>query len=166
MKKLLLLLFFSNSYSQGLHHQAISSMGTSFTTPGGIYVSQTIGQIGALSSFANPKFYVQQGFQQSLAGNNSLSVSKKDIESESVVTKMFPNPVDTDINFEFSKDINGDLSVSIFNISGRVIYSGIITPIDRLAQLKLSGIFSPGYYLIQLSSMNSKYKYTNKFLKL
>ena len=165
MKKILLFLIVLNSYSQELHHQVISSLGSSIKTVGGIYVSQTIGQSGAMTSYSNSNFYIQQGFQQSIK-NSSWKVARDINESENVITKMFPNPVDTNINFEFSKDFSGIFNVLIFDMSGRIVFSCIKDVFNKSMTLDISRVLSSGDYIIQISSNKYNYNYTNRFLKL
>lgn len=162
MFKYLFLLFSIASHAQILHHQAISSLGSSVKMTNGTYVSQTIGQFGALSSYSNSNLYVQQGFQQSIKNNSSQMLTK--INSMGIITKMYPNPVVTTLNFEFSKDFTNTLIIEIFDLSGRTIYREEKNQVGRLLSLDLSQFLFQGFYIIKLFSSN--YNYTNKFLKL
>jgi hypothetical protein len=67
MKLLLLALLFSISslYSQELHHQMLSSQGTSKELSNGMYVSQTIGQQSVIGNYTRDGKTYGQGFQQS-----------------------------------------------------------------------------------------------------
>lgn len=154
-----------NSYSQGLHHQVFSSLGSSLKTSGGIYVSQTIGQSGALTSFSSSNFYIQQGFQQSLK-YKGLNTTKNITDLDNVDTKMFPNPVDKNVNFEFSKDFPSALNVIIFDMSGRIVYSCSKDVFNKSMFLDLSNILSSGKYIIQIYSNKLNYKYSNNLIKL
>ncbi len=67
--KLLLLAFlfsFSTLYSQELHHQMLSSQGTSKELSNGIYVSQTIGQQSVIGNYTKDGKTYGQGYQQSV----------------------------------------------------------------------------------------------------
>lgn len=161
MIKILAFLLFSvfNLHSQTLHHQTISSQGVSLYLNSGLYVSHTIGQQSSLSSFSNPKFIVQQGFQQSNQSNKSKSISVN-----SVTTRMYPNPVDSFLNFEFSNEISSPIAIVIYDLSGRQIYSTEKRVLGTIMSLDLSRYLLPGNYIILLRSLN--YQYSSKFLKL
>jgi hypothetical protein len=163
MYRIILLLLITNSYSQVLHHQVISSIGSSNQTPSGIYVSQTIGQFGAYKSYSNSNFFVQQGFQQSFKFivSKILTDSKS---SDGSITVMYPNPVERYLNFDFTKDFNEILTVEIFDFSGRIVYREEKNFVGKFKALDLSQILFSGNYIIKLSSPN--YSYTNKFIKL
>jgi len=61
---LLLILFTSGIYAQSIHHQMLSSQGTSKILNNGMMISQTIGQQSAIGNHTNG-VTVGQGFQQS-----------------------------------------------------------------------------------------------------
>jgi hypothetical protein len=161
MTKILTFLLFSmvHMHSQTMHHQSISSQGVSRHLKNGLYVSHTIGQQSSISSFSNPKFSVQQGFQQS-----NLSINSKSLVATDVQTKMYPNPVDSFLNFEFSKAISMSITIVIYDLLGRQIYSTEKRASGTIMTLDLSMNLLPGNYIIQLRSLN--YQYSSKFLKL
>ncbi|WGK94753.1 MULTISPECIES: T9SS type A sorting domain-containing protein [Flavobacterium] len=163
MCRIIMFLFYIASHSQVLHHQVISSLGSSMQTSNGTYVSQTIGQFGVFASHTSSNYYVQQGFQQSLNWNNSKVLTLPNSLDNSI-TIMYPNPVETILNFEFTKYFNEVITLEIFDISGRVIYKGDKKIIGKLMSLDLSQILVSGKYIIKLSSSN--FNYTNKLLKL
>lgn len=162
MKKNLPFLLFSivHMHSQTIHHQSISSQGVSNQLKSGLYVSHTIGQQSSISSFSNSKFNIQQGFQQSIQSGLSKSI----VTTTRVETKMYPNPVDSFLNFEFSKEISSPISIVIYDLSGRQIYSLDKRSFGTILTLDLSRNLLPGNYIIQLKGLN--YQYSSKFLKL
>lgn len=144
-----ILLFAIVARSQDLHHQAFSALSKSVVTPKGIAISQTIGQQSVGGGSKASSFYlVQQGFQQSLMHNN-LNSSMIKIE-----TKMFPNPFNTTINFQFSSKVHGEVEVFLFDDLGRKVYSekGFI----QFNRLKISPFTNlpEGHYLVVLIAYN------------
>jgi hypothetical protein len=142
-----------------MHHQSISSQGVSRHLKNGLYVSHTIGQQSSITSFSSSKFIVQQGFQQS-----NQSIKSKSIVVTNIGTKMYPNPVDSFLNFEFSNEISSPIAIVIYDLSGRQIYSAEKRALGTILTLDLSKDLLPGNYIILLRSLN--YQYSSKFLKL
>lgn len=140
--------------SQDLHHQAISSLGTSLITSKGIGISQTIGQQSIGGGGSNQSVYiVQQGFQQSYLLNNNFNFSTVKIE-----TKMFPNPFNTFIYFQFSSQVYGEAEVFLFDDLGRKVYNekGFI----QFNRLKISpfATLPEGHYLVVLMTSNFNFR--------
>jgi hypothetical protein len=62
----ILLVPFLSIHSQELHHQALSSQGTSKVLSNGIYVSQTIGQQSVIGNYTKDDKTYGQGYKQSI----------------------------------------------------------------------------------------------------
>lgn len=153
MKKTLLLFLCMTSfvYGQTLHHQTLSSQGTSVELYNGMHISQTIGQQSVTGNSTKNGFSIGQGYQQSVWSKytNPNSTSK-------ITTITYPNPFIQSVNFQFSMPINDVISVSIFDILGRLIFqdekkvNGIILTIE-LEPLPVEK------YLVRLSAKNYTY---------
>ena len=144
-------------YGQELHHQAISSTGTSKVLSNGTYISQTIGQQSVIGNYTKDGITIGQGFQQ--------SVWSKYINSSfnnTISTVTYPNPFISTINFQFSQPINETISVALFDIRGRLIYSEDKKAIDNILTLELPNLASSNY-LARLSTKN--YTYYTQILK-
>ena len=75
--------------------------------------------------------------------------------------KIYPNPVTDMLHVDIDQDEN--LSVSIFDLSGRFLYS--LTGIKgRRLNIDLSR-FDPGLYLVQITQENGKSNYVEKIVK-
>ena len=117
-----LLMFFAfiqltSIYSQDLHHQMLSSQGSSQTLTNGLYVSQTIGQQSVIGTYTVDGKTYGQGFQQSLWSKYiSSSVNN------TITTITFPNPFISSINFQFSQPIKETISVALFDVRGRLFF--------------------------------------------
>ena len=154
----LFFIFFGLSvYSQSLHHQMISAQGTSEVLSDGTYISQTIGQQSVVGNYTKDGVTYGQGFQQSawskyLNGNSSNTIT----------TVVYPNPFVSSINFQFSQPIKETISISLFDISGRLVYKEDKKASDNLLTLELPNLASSNY-LVQLYTPN--YTYYSQILK-
>lgn len=145
--KYLLLLFSLPFYGQVLHHQMLSSQGDTKKLSNGLVVKQTIGQQSSIGT-SKQDYIIMQGFQQSFWNKYIATNYYSNIE-----TKTFPNPFTNTINFEFSEPIDEIVNVSIFDISGRLIFKKSQKPIDKILTFDLR-IMSGKQFLVQLQSVN------------
>ncbi len=151
MKQLLLLFFGISMYGQQLHHQMLSSQGSSNLLSTGVLVHQTIGQQSVIGNYKFSNIVAGQGFQQSfISKSGTISLSN------GIITTTYPNPFVDQIHFQFSKPINGLITISIYDVLGRLVYKdqkkanqNILT-IDNLH-------FSQNEYLVNLSATNYNY---------
>lgn len=145
------LLFSSISYSQDLHHQMLSSQGTSKVLPNGIYVSQTIGQQSVTGNYTSDNKTFGQGFQQSVWSKYISSNT-----NNSITTITYPNPFVATINFQFSLPIKEPIKVSVFDVRGRLIFTQEKQAINNILSIDLQNLASSNY-LVQLSAQNFIY---------
>ena len=144
-------------YGQVLHHQMISAQGKSVVLPNKIILSQSIGQQSVVGTTTSG-ITIQQGFQQNYW---SKLIAKETLPQELKITT-YPNPFVTLVNFQFSKPINGQISVFVFDIRGRLIIEKQENGSNSILTLDLSPLPS-AEYLVRLSATNLNY-YT-KILK-
>ena len=151
MKQLLLLFFGFSMYGQQLHHQMLSSQGSSNLLSTGILVHQTIGQQSVIGNYKFSNTVVGQGFQQSLIAK-SVTTSL----SNGITTTTYPNPFVDQIHFQFSKPIDGFITISIYDLLGRLVYKDQKKAIQNI--LTLDDLhFSQNEYLVKLSAPNYNY---------
>ena len=158
--RLLLLVFsfsFSTLYSQELHHQMLSAQGTSKELPNGMYVSQTIGQQSVIGNYTREGKTYGQGYQQSL-WSKYISTNS----NNAITTVTYPNPFISTINFQFSQAIKEPISVSVFDIRGRLIFSQEKQASGNILTIDLPNLASSNY-LVRLSTPN--YTYYTQILK-
>jgi hypothetical protein len=157
-----LLFFFLSSFSgvfaqNPLHHQMLSAQGTSGVLSNGLYVSQTIGQQSVIGTYTVDGKTYGQGFQQSLWSKYiSSSVNN------TITTITYPNPFISSINFQFSQPIKETISVALFDVRGRLVYSENKNALDNILTLELPNLASSNY-LVRLTSNN--YTYYTQILK-
>ena len=156
MKILLTIGFFSSlSFGQTLHHQMISAQGGNATTPSGTIVKYTIGQ-QSITGTKTGTVIVQQGFQQSnwdkIIANNVVLVN----------TTTFPNPYIDIINFQFSQSIGENVSLLVYDVLGRQVYSNTLQIFDNKTSVNLQVLQSAEYF-VQLS--NNTFTHHTKIIK-
>lgn len=153
-----LLLFLSLPfYGQILHHQMLSSQGTTKKLSNGYTISQTIGQQSAIGN-SNKDAIVIQGFQQSLWSSHIASNEKTEM-----IVLTYPNPFTDLVHFQFSNPIKDEISVYIFDVAGRLVHQQkgqLENAILTINLLKLPR----SEYLVQLRSKTMTY-YT-KIIKI
>lgn len=155
--KYLLLLFSVPFYGQILHHQMISTQGTTKKISTGYTISQTIGQQSAIGN-SNKDAVVIQGFQQSLWSSHIASNANTEI-----IVLSYPNPFSDLVHFQFSKPIDDEITVYVFDVSGRLVHQqkkSLDNSILTINLLKLPR----SEYLVQLRSTTITY-YT-KIIKI
>ena len=155
--KYLLLLFSIPFYGQTLHHQMFSSQGQTKTISSGHIVSQTIGQQSTIGN-SNNGTVVMQGFQQSLWSTYIASNEKTDI-----IIRTYPNPFSDIVNFQFSKIIDSEISVFVFDVSGRLVHQQKKKADNSILTINLSKL-PRSEYLVQLQ--NNTLTYYTKIIKL
>ena len=156
IKILLTIGFFSSlSFGQTLHHQMISAQGGNAVTNSGIVVKYTIGQQSVTGSNTG-NVIVQQGFQQSnwdkIIANNAVFVN----------TTTFPNPYVDILNFQFSQSIVENVSLLVYDVLGRQVYSNTLKVFENKTSVNLQVLQSAEYF-VQLS--NNIFTYHTKIIK-
>ena len=145
-------------YSQSLHHQMLSAQGTTTQLTNGVYVSQTIVQQSVIGTSTKDGVTYSQGFQQSVWSkylNQNAALS-------SITTTTYPNPFIQTINFQFSKPLSDVISVTVYDIRGRLIYQEDKKAVENILTIELPQLASSNY-LVKLSATN--YTYYTQILK-
>lgn len=135
----------------------LSAQGTSGVLSNGLYVGQTIGQQSVIGTYTVDGKTYGQGFQQSHWSkyiNSSVN--------NTITTITYPNPFISSINFQFSQPIKETISVALFDVRGRLVYSENKNALDNILTLELHNLAS-GNYLVRLTSNN--YTYYTQILK-
>ena len=150
-----LILLTCNGFGQTIHHQMISSQGKTSTTNEKAIVKQTIGQLSVTGSYKG-LFSVQQGFQQSLWGNY-LKPTKN------IHVSTLPNPFTEIVNFNFNNTNSGNLTVKIFDVSGKILFIKELQITNNQCTLNLSRL-AIGTYLVKL--IGKEFNYYTKIIKI
>ena len=142
-------------FGQKAHHQMISSQGKTSATNEKAIVKQTIGQLSVTGSYKG-LFSVQQGYQQSLWGNY-LKPTKN------IHVSTLPNPFTENVNFNFNNTNSGNLTVKIFDISGKILFIKELQITNNQCTLNLSRL-AIGTYLVKL--IGKEFNYYTKIIKI
>lgn len=159
MRVLILLLinaFTAITFGQTLHHQMLSSQGGNNTSSNGLIVKHTVGQ-QSVTGTSSGTLIIQQGFQQSnwskiISSNNSVAIT----------TTTYPNPFRDIVKFKFSGSIGDNVSIIIYDVLGRQVFTDSITITENSTSVNLSQLPSAEYF-VKLS--NNKYLYHTKIIK-
>ena len=154
----LFVLFSLNAFSQPLHHQMLSAQGTSVALASGAYVSQTIGQQSVTGNYTKNGYTYGQGYQQRLWGK----YIKSNPANPSITTITYPNPFIETVNFQFSQPITDAITITVFDIRGRLIFQQEKRANESLLTVDLPQLASSNY-LVRLAATN--YIYYTQILK-
>ena len=138
-------------YGQQLHHQMLSSQGSSNLLSTGTLVHQTIGQQSVVGNYKFSNTVTGQGFQQSLITKSGMTSL-----SNGITTTTYPNPFVDQINFQFSIPISGLINITIFDVLGRLVYKAQKEASQNILTLE-NLHFSQNEYLVKLSAPNYNY---------
>ncbi|MDG1929839.1 MAG: T9SS type A sorting domain-containing protein [Flavobacteriaceae bacterium] len=125
--------------------------GSQTSENGKFMVQQSVGFLGAMQTQNLENHNVTRGFllPQATAVEPTLPTTPK------MEWALYPNPFSTHINIEFSQAVSGDMHITLFDVTGQLVYNKTHTakqqqkiPFDALAQ---------GEYLIQVRLMNHQF---------
>ena len=133
----------------------ISSQGSTSKTASGVIATQTIGQTSVTGTYDNLSFKIGQGYQQAFWGRIILEQNSPDFE-----VSVFPNPFESDFNIRYNGE--GLMSVSIYDVAGKLIYNKDHLFTTPQKTISVDGI-SSGVYLVRLQT--NKLNYFTKLLK-
>ena len=138
----ILLLFASTTVSAQLHHQMLSSQGSTSKTNSGVMVTQTIGQQSVVGNYSNRGFDIGQGFQQSNWARIIIEGTSPEFE-----VSIYPNPFSgiVKIQHNYERDIN----INIYSPAGRLVYKNLLTATNPNQSVNLEAL-SSGVYLVHL----------------
>ena len=146
------------SFSQVIHHESFSSNGGGNQLSNGFKVNYTFGQQSVIGNFSSGAFKISQGFQQSMWARK---ISEQQLNPK-ILMSLYPNPVEDELNFVFSQEDLGDISIKVFDTSGRLILNKSFNSIGNRLKVDLQKL-SIGPHLVQLS--NPKFKLFSKIIK-
>jgi hypothetical protein len=122
-----------------------------------MYVSQTIGKQSVIGNYTREGKTYGQGYQQSV-WSKYISTNS----NNAITTVTYPNPFVSTINFQFSQYIKEPISINLFDIRGRLIFSQVKVATENILTIDLPHI-ADSNYLVQLSTPN--YTYYTQILK-
>lgn len=149
---------FASTNAQELYKQTILSQGATSNLESGLIISQSIGQESVIGNFSNDNMKIIQGFQQPFWTrliSNSSSIIPIEITH-------FPNPITDNLNLSFYNYDMGELVLSIYDYSGRILMKRNISVESGKSIVDLT-ILPSGSFLMGLQ--NDKINYYIKIIK-
>ena len=142
----LVMLFISSGtlFAQETVRSTVGVNGNSTTTTvsGKQYVvQQSVGQASVIGNHTVQDFTVLQGFIQP-----PIKIEGVLDEDNSLQAVVFPNPFSSNVEVRFSEEIDAPLSITLYDISGRVVFSKEMAP-AREIQLDFDFLSSASYLL-------------------
>tara|TARA_B100000989_G_C19447480_1_gene430181 strand:+ start:289 stop:780 length:492 start_codon:yes stop_codon:yes gene_type:complete len=155
---LLIIISPSISVAQILHHETLAAQGKTTILENGLIISQSIGQESVIGNFSNDNVKIIQGFQQpfwtKLISNSSSVIP--------IQITHFPNPITDNLNLNFYNLDMGELNLSIYDYSGRILMKRNISVESGKSIVDLTMLPS-GSFLMGLQ--NDKINYYIKIIK-
>jgi hypothetical protein len=152
MKQFILFLYTASfsAYGQTISRQTIASQGASTVLSNGIFISQSVGQQSVIGSYKGD-INLNQGFQQS-QWNRLMSSNPPKLIS----TLIYPNPFLSSIHFQFSQPMLQPIAVTIFDVTGKLVYRTTKSILNSILQLELQNL-ATGVYFVRLQSATFQY---------
>ena len=151
----ILLLFATTTVSAQLHHQMLSSQGSTSKTNSGVMVTQTIGQQSVVGNYSNRGFDIGQGFQQSNWARIIIEGTSPEFE-----VSIYPNPFSGIVNIQHNSE--DDISINIYDPAGKLVYKNLLNVTGPNQSINLETL-SSGVYLVHLYS--NQLTYFTKLIK-
>jgi len=145
--------------AQDLQRAVLASGGGSYiveTADATYYVSQTIGQSGAIGTIGQDGVRLRQGFQQPPLMLISSPEDKTDLAA-----KLYPNPVQYQLNIQLLGNLTGQLEFQLFDTTGKLVRE-VTYPLNREISVDLSDLAS-GVYLVRLQHQEKLF--TSRIIK-
>ena len=151
---LILSLFLWNASAQ-LHHQMLSSQGSTSKTQKGVIVTQTIGKQSVNGNYTAKGFNIGQGFQQANWARIIVEGTTPEFE-----VSMYPNPFSGIVNIQHNS--TEDISINVFDPAGKLVFKNLLKVSAPSQTINLQQL-STGVYLVHLQS--NQLNYFTKLIK-
>ena len=139
-----------NSAGQSLSPTVVASSGGFFSNPSGM-LSETAGELAAITTLASASNFLTQGFQQTFDFNTAAP----DIEAAGFSFSVFPNPSS---GIFFIRVISSEplsISIAVYDVPGKKIISSLeMYESNSIVPLDLSRCIT-GMYLLECTITNS-----------
>ena len=141
--------------SAQLHHQMLSSQGSTSKTNNGVIVTQTIGQQSVTGNYTNNGFDIGQGFQQ--ANWTRIIIEETTPEFE---VSLYPNPFEGVVSIQHNTE--EDITINVFDPAGKLVFNNVLNVTGPNQSINLEQL-SSGVYLVHLQS--NQLAYFTKLIK-
>jgi hypothetical protein len=116
--------------------------------------------------FGKDAFLMEGDF---IADGNYLNIDSCYVEGVSISEKqlvkldLYPNPTKGIVSFKAPDNVSGDVNVSVIDLSGKILFDGIISIASGTGKIDLSN-FENGFYTVIISTDNDEI-YTTRIVK-
>ena len=151
-KKYFVVLLFgllSSNVSAQLHHQMLSSQGSTSKTTSGVVVTQTIGQQSVAGNYTSKDYQIGQGYQQ--ANWSRIITEGTSPEFQALI---YPNPFSSIVMIQH--DSKDDITITIYDTAGKLVFNNLLQVAAPNQSINLERLAS-GVYLVQLQSNQLTY---------
>ena len=128
--------------AQSLSPAVISSSGGSGEANGTL-LSWTIGET-MTQTFSSDTLLLTQGFQQ---GYFSITTSLDELTGLGFKVNLYPNPVNQDLNIEFSENPTSQVQLKLMDLTGKVIVTRIVNSPSNILRLNMNDLTAGVYFL-------------------
>ena len=141
---LFFLLISLSAYGQSMKKQTLSQYGSSefvYANNKSYFIQQSIGQASVIHSYQANNHELRQGFLQPIKAsliNNGFDTT--------IDVSIFPNPFGNTIQVNFEETLVDVINVSLFHVSGQLIYRQEFNPSNSLS-LQFDNLSAGAYIL-------------------
>ena len=155
---IILVLSFSNIFSQTLSPEIITTSGCYYTNPYAS-LSVTIGE-PITETISDSAIILTQGFQQS----SYVITVIEEILSDNFKVKVYPNPATDYINIDFNTKDNYDFLIQLSDANGKILLKENVQSESFSKKINLN-IYATGTYFLRLTSEKGNFSKTYKIVK-
>ena len=100
-----------------------------------------------------------------LAKNKAITYSINNEVPQEIPLALYPDPASTELNFEFKGELNNALALSVYSISGDLVYSQNIPSFSKSIKINTEAFKSGMYFYKFIENSNGAFKMsTGKFV--
>lgn len=136
------------SFCQELHHEMKGAQGGTVKLTNNHIVRYSVGQQTITGTY-DSHVIVQQGFQQKFI-KNSFKSNNELVKIQAIA---FPNPFVDAVQINFSENPGPIISVTVFDLLGRVVHNKEFQNFDNKINLNLKELAS-AEYIVTFTSLN------------
>ncbi|MEL6811531.1 MAG: T9SS type A sorting domain-containing protein [Bacteroidota bacterium] len=114
-------------------------------------IQQSVGQQSVIGSFSSETVTLRQGFIQP-----PVKIQRIYRDESNLDAVVYPNPFESSINIRFNEELEGTISVLIYDLLGRVVYENGLGA-DREISINLD-MLSSAEYILLVSANNKTFK--------
>ncbi len=154
--------FCSTSMAQSLTPQAVNSAGASMAQSNGS-LHFTVGELVIETMTDAESNSLGSGFSNAAVGSTAI-VSVEQSRDELWAVSLYPNPTSDRITLDWSRDLSGDVRMTLVDLQGRHLMSRTYLGASKNQTFDTSAL-APGTYLLQLYHADTDAHATVKFIK-